>query len=241
VDVLPKNNGPYKIYADNYYGGVELAEDLVQKGMKFTLGARANRPSFLFADGLHKNMGPHFELEEFGAWINESRTIAAVSWKDKSQVNFVSNMYANEVDIVMQKQFKEDTKSMKFVPSIAKDYTENGMGNVDSFNASLVKNEPTHKNFVWRRTHFLTLMRICLVNSWIYYQHSDPNGVREITQESFLEMLRDEIWSVDDKVKKDQVKKRKKGRNTRYRNKKRAKKEEEIAHFLSNLCEATNV
>ena len=67
VDKLPiKDMGPYRIYMDNWYGSLELAEDLQTKGVYFTIGCRANRPSFLFAEGLHKELNDDLELKELG-------------------------------------------------------------------------------------------------------------------------------------------------------------------------------
>ena len=45
---LPSGLGPYKCYVDNYYGGEQLANDLLKMGHYFTLGCRKNRPTYLF-------------------------------------------------------------------------------------------------------------------------------------------------------------------------------------------------
>ena len=92
--------GPYRIYVDNWYGSLELGEDLQKKGVYFTRGCRSNRPSFLFADGLHQELDNHYELKEFACWIHRDNNIGSISWKDKSLVNFISNQHYNNVDKV---------------------------------------------------------------------------------------------------------------------------------------------
>jgi len=45
IDKLPKDMEQYKIYADNYYGGVDLASNTQKQGFGFTFGCRANQPT----------------------------------------------------------------------------------------------------------------------------------------------------------------------------------------------------
>ena len=89
------------------------------------------------------------------------------------------------------------------------------MGHVDSFDAHMSRNEAKHKNYVWRRTMFLSLLKITLVNSWIYYKHSLKLN-EKFTQQDFLIKLREEI-QMEHNVKKTKEKKRKiKEKNKKY-------------------------
>ena len=115
----------------------------------------------------------------------------------------------------MQRQNKERKKSEKYVPSVAKDYTEKGMGHVDTFNADLSRSEAKHKNFVWRRTIFLSLLKIVLVNSWIFFKHSH-NLKEDFNQKDFLQNLQKEFedYTTEEKISKKNEKKDKNTKST---------------------------
>jgi hypothetical protein len=51
--------GQYKIYADNYYGGIDLAKDTQKRGFGFTFNCRVNRPTWLFKDCLDEEQGDY--------------------------------------------------------------------------------------------------------------------------------------------------------------------------------------
>lgn len=60
-----------------------------------------------------------------------------MSWKDKSQVNFISNQFANSTVIVQRRQNGQQQKTDKIIPEVAQDYSQKGMGHVDQYDASL--------------------------------------------------------------------------------------------------------
>lgn len=78
IDSLPKDIGAYSLYADNYYGSVGLAEDTAARGFHFTFNCKANRPSWLFGEGLIKEMGSVNGVDKMACWINKEKEIAAV-------------------------------------------------------------------------------------------------------------------------------------------------------------------
>lgn len=86
LSTLPVEHGPYHLYADNYYGSVELARELQDQNYYFTIGCRKNRPSWLWDHGLHaelkKNAHPHFN--SFAAWLDQDLPILAISWDDRN-------------------------------------------------------------------------------------------------------------------------------------------------------------
>ena len=203
IDKLPKDMGQYKIYADNYYGGIELAKDIAARGFGFTFGCRANRPGWLFKHGLDEELATYSEtkLENFACRVNEEEGIAAVSWKDQAQVRYLTNLHANDSVEVERRTHLLKIKIMETIPRVAADYTKNGMGHVDNFDQCMVSCGWEHKNACWRRTHFLTMLKMTLVNSWRFYlaQQSQEEGkpVR-MTQKKFFGILKEELmedWS----------------------------------------------
>lgn len=55
VDKLPKGIH-YVVFADQYFGGLDLAVDLSKKGYKFVLAAQSTCPSYLFKNDLDVNL-----------------------------------------------------------------------------------------------------------------------------------------------------------------------------------------
>ena len=191
VECLPKDMGSYIIYGDNYYGSMDIAEWLQQNGFKFTFMCRLTRPSYLFKDLLAKNLKNMGEIKQMAVAVNDEKNIAALGWKDKNYVWLLSNQYGSEIGSAMRRQHKETEKSNQFVPVKSQDYTENRMRHVDTFNSNMVRADPTHKNFLWRRTHFLTMLKISLVNMWIIYCWiKKKNFIQRQVLESFKEELK---------------------------------------------------
>jgi hypothetical protein len=102
VDVLPREEmGAYKVYGDNYYGSLDLAKDLFEKGFLFTFNCQLNRPGLLFKYGLHKRMRAVCGWKGFTCRVDENKEMAAVSWTDKKTVNFMTNQFTNETEVVL--------------------------------------------------------------------------------------------------------------------------------------------
>jgi hypothetical protein len=173
MDILPAHLGTFYLYADNYYGSLEIAEEAAARKFCFTFGCRSKRPAKLFKNGIDNYLEEFQGLEKFGAMLNAEGTIAAVTWEDKNMTRFLSNIYSNSV--VTSTQRVKGKMQKKRMPKLAYDYTVKGMGHVDQFNAKLIV-EPHHRNFSWRRTHFLTILRIVLVNTWIYWRSINRLG-----------------------------------------------------------------
>ena len=103
------------------------------------------------------------EFRLFSFLLSTLPTMVATSWQDKKLVSFISNIYSNKVIATLQRQNKEQVKSLKYRPAITADYTQR-MGNVDSFNAKLFTNLLKRWNCSWKRTQFFILMKMSLVN-----------------------------------------------------------------------------
>lgn len=192
VDILPTQLGQYTLYGDNYYGSLKVANYCNSKNIKFTFGCRQNRPTYLFNDGLLQHLGPVSTIEKVAFAVNKEKNLLAMAWKDKTMVFFITNKFGTNIDFVMRKIPKEKEKKLKEIPMIVKDYTEVGMRQVDSFNQNIKYVHPKHKNYTWRRTHFLTLLKTTIVNSWIIYKWKNK---LDLSQEDFLLILRNELVS----------------------------------------------
>ena len=88
---LPSKN--HIIFADSYYGGFVLAQDLDIDGFKFVLCCKSDRPSVLFSKKLH--IGLKKGGWKFGVWKNK---ILALSFWDLVKCNFISNYFGDELE-----------------------------------------------------------------------------------------------------------------------------------------------
>lgn len=149
--------GPYHFAADSYYGFIELAEELDAKGICFTLACSANWPAYLFSQSLHKELQEHPEFGKFAVQKLKNHNMLALSWKDHNLFNLITNDLGTHTAMVLQHQSGSDQKKIQHIPAAISLYNLN-MGFVDFFNANLKHISPYHKNFVWRRAHFLNLL-----------------------------------------------------------------------------------
>ena len=97
---------------------------------------------------------------------------------------------------------------------MSQDYTENGMRHVDTFNSNMVRIDPTHQNFSWRKTHFLTMLKISLVNMWIIYCWiKKKNFIQRQVLESFKEELKKKFQESYEERQKEKKINQKRKRN----------------------------
>ncbi len=109
-------------------------------------------------------MEPYEELKSFACWRYKTQSYIAASWKDKQTVNMLSNIFSMETVLTQQQQNKKEEKSDKYIPMMADDYTQGGMGHVDTFDATL-SCFYDHYNISWRRTHFLSILKMSIINA----------------------------------------------------------------------------
>jgi hypothetical protein len=212
--------GAYAVYTDNYYGSLELAQDTAKRGFEFTFNCRANRPSWLFQNGTHKTLHQIGEVPQMECYIHKTENYAAVTFKDKACVNFLTNMATAETVVIQQRQNKAEEKTPKHVPLVAKDYSQGGMGHVDTFDAALSRFKD-HRNISWRRTHFLTMMKLSVVNAWVVYcsllrKRGEVQQADKLSLGDFFELLKvdlakqmEENSRTEDDEKKKATRKRK--------------------------------
>jgi len=124
-------------------------------------------------------LGPINKMEKIAFALNKEKNTIATVWKDKTMVYFVSNQFGTNIDTVMRKQEGNLQKSPMNVPLVAKDYSENGMQHVDTFNTAMKNQWAKYKNFTWRRAHLLTMFKISFVNSWIIYKKIHNQNIKQ--------------------------------------------------------------
>ncbi len=109
-------------------------------------------------------MGEHEGIDKFRCWVYKEKDIAAVSWKNKQVVNFLTNIATTQTTTVQQKQHGEDEKTDKQVPVVNQDYSKKEMGHVDTFDAALA-HFLDHRNVSWKHTHFLSMLKMSIINA----------------------------------------------------------------------------
>ena len=92
IDKLPIDHQNV-IFCDNYYGSFKLAAELQEMGIDFVMNVRENRPTFLFKEGLYK------ELSKKGnssiRYSPDGKLLAFSKW-DKKKFNLITNCYTVE-------------------------------------------------------------------------------------------------------------------------------------------------
>lgn len=168
---LPTNGEPYCLFVDNYYGSIELAEKLEERGMYFTLGCRENCPAWLWKNGLHDCLqnGGHPDFNCFAVWKHRTRPRLAMTWDDKNKVNILTNQYGTEPIRLFRHKRGSGRKYEHVIPEAIYKYNKH-MGYVDNFNSYLNSIGPKHRNWVWRRAHFLAMLRFALINVHVILQ-----------------------------------------------------------------------
>jgi len=82
VSSLRKEVGNYCVFADNYYGGFALGEDIHKQDFYFVFTMRKNQPTF-FWDFMHQNMTQKVDNHAI-AIADRDDSFVAVSWQDKA-------------------------------------------------------------------------------------------------------------------------------------------------------------
>jgi hypothetical protein len=114
-------------------------------------------------------------------------------------------------------------RTPRVIPKVAQNYSQKGMGHVDAFDARLSMFSH-HKNVSWRRCHFLTMLKMSIMNAYVIYCHiaqarKDLQKGVNIPFRRFLEVLRDgmaEEW-IQQKKKERDAKKAARNQNARER------------------------
>lgn len=150
------------VFADSYFGSLELARELLRQGRHCVLSCKQTRPSFLFKDWLGKDLR---KGEFVGASSKEERLLA-VTFNDKRKCNFLTSLHNNSSETIKSK--KDDSK--KTIPTVARDYTYN-MNCVDRGDAFVNNHFYHHRHKKWNLAALHVLIKLALVNAWILFNN----------------------------------------------------------------------
>ena len=113
LEINENNWRQYHIYADSFFGSEQVAKRLINCGVRFSLCCQKNRPSYLFDQGLHKNL-------EKGKWKSRKKIIdgvevIATSFKDKHRKNrTIVNLLTDSVDdLIIKKNSKMKPRNIE--------------------------------------------------------------------------------------------------------------------------------
>ena len=155
VEKIEKQSHNYTIYTDSYYGSLDLAEYLNDRGFYFVLSCGKNRPSFLFNDCLHQEL----EKGNCSSTVNSSESFFALSFKDKKIFNVLSN-FGNPLEIAYSNKGKR-------VPEVVNDYNMN-MHGVDKGDRYVNCYMPSFRNRSWKFAALLGCLYITISNLTLF-------------------------------------------------------------------------
>jgi hypothetical protein len=164
---LPENEN-YKVYADNFFSGIEVAEELLQKGIHYTGTIRKNR-----LPGCDLKTEKVLEKEGRGSMdsmVEVNKNIIAVRWMDTKCVTLISTHLGKE-PIEKVNRWDKKSKAYKLVkrPSIVKHYNE-FMGGVDFQDRMCAKCRYKIRSKRWYMHIFWFTTKIAMSNAWIMYR-----------------------------------------------------------------------
>jgi len=151
---------------DSYYGGLNLAIDLAEKGFQFVMTCKSDRPSFLFKNFLQLKLkkGMYRQVAE------QKHSIVATSFSDTKICNFLSNVYGAGKSL--------ETKRDR--PLVVQKYND-FKGGLDVADGNANRYLSAHRQRRWTKKALLFLIKASLSNSWIIYNHLKDNTCAQKT------------------------------------------------------------
>ena len=185
-DKLPKQGGArYKLYLDNYFTSLDLADELTRQGHGVTGTIKGNMLGNcpLTNPAEFKNMARGTNEVQS---CNNGDTIVC-RWLDNSIVSLVSN--CDKVNPTEQCR-RWSKKNKVFIypqcPKLVKDYNAS-MGGTDAMDQSISAYRIKIRNRKWYWPLFTYTIHVALYNSWLLHRQL-PNTT---TQLSFLSFIRE--------------------------------------------------
>jgi hypothetical protein len=147
--------------------------------------------------------------------FNEEDGLFALTWKDKSAVNIITDIGVDEVVEVMRKKERLGENQRILKPTACITYSKH-MGHCDAFDGDALRYRPHQKNLVWRRAKFCALLKYLLLNGMSI---AAQQGHRFLDQKNFLRNLRDELGTQMKRklqeIEEEKMKERKKKKSLR--------------------------
>ena len=153
----------YKLYLDSWYGSSDLANDLTEYDLYFTMACGKNKPASLFHEYLDKDL-----RKKQCRYLQSSQdeNIIACSYNDRAKCHFISNQWRPAVTL--------NNKNQK-IPSIVEDYRQH-MGMVDRVDRSALKATWPHRNKKWSMAFFWYILGLCVSNAHKIYKVATSNN-----------------------------------------------------------------
>jgi len=176
----------HHIYCDSYFSGVPTAEAIDDANQKFTICCQANRPTFLFSKCLHYGLDKKGDIN----WSSHpTKEILALSWRDNSRVNILTNAFSQPKTILKCKVKNLGQKrvtKIKSLPDVVADYRVE-MGCVDRANARSNRYRFPHRVRKWPRAAFFGLLQMVSTNSWLIFKNAQREP--DLTRKNYLKKL----------------------------------------------------
>jgi hypothetical protein len=179
----------YTIFTDRFYTSVKLAEYLMNLDIQLCGTAMTNRKDFPKAL-IKKNN----EIAKGESVILFNGKVAALVWKDKRPIYFVSSVYGNSPqEFVLRYDSNEHRRMPVAAPKIVRMYNEN-MGGTDK-NDQVTKLQKCRRHYRWPRRLFVKFFLWAGYNAYIQMNFKKPHalaGRRVVTFHKFMESICEE-------------------------------------------------
>jgi hypothetical protein len=162
VEKLP--HAGHILYADKWFGGLPAANEVLQRGHRFTFSCNKRRPTALWSR-LHARLGDSDLVVE---QLDDPRMLGLV-WVDRSKaqpkrVNLLSSRYGVEEASRMLRVEDDDNE----LPALVQDY-RTGKSFGDVANASIADYAFRHRQRKWPQAGLTFILHAAIHNAWIVY------------------------------------------------------------------------
>ncbi|KAL0476640.1 hypothetical protein AKO1_002875 [Acrasis kona] len=183
VQMLPPGR-EYVVFADQFFGGFDLAETLHNANYKFVLSCQTNRPSSIFKDYLQrfvveKGQSAHIVTDSYDEYNCDESSICALTFYDSKKCNFLSNVSSTEILETIHQRARPR-------PEIVVLYNK-FMNGVDKADDACHLNIIRHRNKKWTTALWKFLVKLFVTQAHkVKNEFLMRDGKRKMTQKKFL-------------------------------------------------------
>jgi hypothetical protein len=163
LSFLPKNH-PRRVFTDNGYTSLYLAEDLLKQNMYLTGTVKMNTRGFpeeVKSARVVRQGDMVFRMKDNG--------VLALKWQDAGEVALISTAHGPTCEERPKRQKGPGGHITRSIPDAVLDYRD-GMGFVDRHNQSVSYYLFPHKRYKWWHVLFFYILQSCVVNAWIIHR-----------------------------------------------------------------------
>lgn len=167
TSTLPDNRN-FKVYADNFFTGLPLIEELQKHGIHYVGTARSNRV-------YNCTLQSDSDLQKIGRGtydfrVEQNNNFVAVKWHDTRAVTLVSTFAGPEPTSKVRRWDKKQKKHVEVdIPFTVREYNS-FMGGVDLLDCFLSKYRYPMKSRRWYMTLFWSTLTMGVINAWLLYR-----------------------------------------------------------------------